>query len=75
MESSWGPLLEIWQKSDFGLGLGSRFKMNTAEECALCIVMVLAEILNTVVIGPLFMLCSFLNYSVYALELIFFACT
>ena len=78
-----GPLLETWQEfdigpghrsklrqeSDFGLGRGSRLKMNTAEECVLCILMGLVKTLNTVIMGPLFMLCLFLNYSVYTLGL------
>jgi hypothetical protein len=37
VKSFWGCLLGIWQEFDIGLGLGSRLKMNTAEECVLCI--------------------------------------
>lgn len=75
MESFWG-LQGIWQKFDFGLGQGNRLKMNTAEECVLCILMGLVKALNTVIMGPLFMLCLFLDYFVFDLELtLFFACT
>ena len=76
VQNLWGLLVGIGQEFDIGLGQGSRLKMNTAEECVLCILMGLVKTLNTVIMGPLFMLCLFLNYFVYALELtIFFVCT
>ena len=72
----WGLLLGIWQEFDIGLGQGSRLKMNTSEECVVCILMGLVKTLNTVIRGPLFMLCLFFNYFVYALGLtIFFVYT
>lgn len=43
VESFGGHLLGIWQEFDTGLGLGSRLKMNTAEECALYISMGLVK--------------------------------
>ena len=67
MESFWGNLLGIWQEFDIELEQGHRLKMNTAEECVLCILMGLVKTLNTVIMGPLFMLCLLFNYSVYAL--------
>ena len=87
VESSWCRPLGIWQEFDIGLGQGSRLKMNTAEECVLCILMGLVKTLTTVILGPsiyalfvpylpcLCFVCSF-NTSVYALGLtIFFVCT
>ena len=55
-------LLGYWLGFDFGLGQGSRLKMNTAEECVLCILMGLVKTLNTVIMGPLFMLHLFIYY-------------
>ena len=94
-----GLLLGIWQYFDIGLGyrsgfrqeliLGqdsrSRLKMNTAEKCIIYIFTYgLVKTLNTVIMGPLFMLCSlttqfmlclFLDYFVYNLGLaILFVC-
>ena len=43
----WFHLLGIWQEFVIGLGQGSRFKKNTAEECVLCIWMGLVKTLNT----------------------------
>jgi hypothetical protein len=43
--------------------------MNIAEQCVLCILMGLVKTMNAVTLGPLFMLCLFLNYFVYALGL------
>lgn len=57
----WGALgaaLGIWQGLDIGLGLGSGLKMNSAEESTLCILIGLVKTLDTVITGPLFMLCS-----------------
>ena len=76
VESSWCRPLGIWQEFDIGLGQGNRLKMNTAEKCVLCILMSLLKTLKTVIVGPLFMLCLFFNYFVYALGLtIFFVYT
>jgi hypothetical protein len=61
VQSFWGHLLRLWQGFDIGLGLGSRLKMNTAEECVLCISMGLVKTLNTVIVGPFLMLCLFLT--------------
>ena len=87
VQNLWGLLVGIGQEFDIGLGPGSRLKMNTAEECVLCILMGLVKTLTTVILGPsiyalfvpylpcLCFVCSF-NTSVYALGLtIFFVCT
>ena len=40
--------------------------MNTAKEGVLCILMGLVKTLNKAIMGALFVLCSFLDYFVYA---------
>ena len=52
-----------WQEFDFGLGgQGCRLRMNRVGECVLCILMGLVKTLNTVSMGPLFMLHLFIYY-------------
>lgn len=70
VESSWCHFLGMWWEVDIGLGQGSRLKMNSAEECVICILMGFVKALNTIIMGPLFTLCLFLNYSVYTLFII-----
>jgi hypothetical protein len=58
VDTGLGHRSRLRQEFDIGLGHGSKLKMNTAEECVLCILIALVKSLNTVIMRPSPFICS-----------------